>query len=95
MPEFKNLKQLLTAAGLSVMEAAPLFKVTRPTIYHWIKGNVPPQQVVKAWAVRMMTVISAAVAANDLPLQDVAKADRPKVINGIIRKHLNNLNKSA
>lgn len=86
--EFKNFEGLLTKAGVTVAEAAKLFRTTRPTIYHWMKGNVPTQGIVREYAERVAGVLERAVKAQDLPLAEgLSKEERQAALISAVRKN--------
>lgn len=84
--DFKGFASLLDRAGISAADAADLFKTTRPSIYHWRKGNTPSQQVTREYAERLITVITRAVAAEDLPLGEDVE-DKMPAYSEVFRKH--------
>ena len=87
--DFKDFKTLLMETGITVQEAAKIFRTTRPTIYHWLKGTGPNQEVLLQFALRQIGVIKKALAAGDLPLSvDVESTDRLACVYGVMRKHL-------
>lgn len=65
---YNQLQSLLAAAGISVVEAARLFKVSRQTIYTWMKGVGPTQPLIASTAERIIKGIERALSANALPL---------------------------
>ena len=87
--DFKKFKDLLAASSLSVVEASKIFKVSRPTIYHWSEGNAPTQEVLFNDAVRKIGLIIKAVKSKDLPLVNTEKPERLKAITEALRKQLN------
>ena len=86
---FKNLRTLLDKAGITVTEAAELFKTSKPTVYHWCRGNAPSMPLVRDNALRMVKVIERAIAGGSLPLVDVMPERRSAEILAALRKHLN------
>lgn len=88
--DFTQLPQLLDRAGISVAEAALLFKVSRPTLYSWREGNAPTQGFLLANAERLIRVISEAVDAGAFKgFQDIPKEERMAELVRILRRHLN------
>lgn len=86
--DFKEFAKLLDQAGITTVEAAELFKTTRPSIYHWRRGNAPTQQVTREYAERLITVITKAISAGDLPLAEgYEKEERMSAFSEVIRKH--------
>ena len=87
--DFNNLRTLLDRAGISIAEAATLFKTSRPTLYSWCAGNAPTQGLLLSNAERLIRVIERAVEAKDLPVVDLEKEKRLPAITAELRKHLN------
>ena len=87
--DFKNLSKLLDSAGISVAEAALLFKVSRPTLYSWREGHAPTQGLLLANAERLIRTITKAIAAGDLPLSpEIEKDKRQGGLVQALRKNL-------
>lgn len=84
--DFKKFAALLDRAGITAVEASDLFKTSRPSIYHWRKGNTPTQQVTREYAERLITVIAKAIAAGDLPLPE-GQEERMKAYAEVFRRH--------
>ena len=74
--DIKGFKELLDRAELTIVEAAHLFKTSRPTIYSWRAGHQPRHQLIKIGVRQMMKIIQAAVGARRLPLSGVKQEDR-------------------
>jgi hypothetical protein len=89
MGPFDAFNSLLKDAGVSVSEAAAIFRVSRPTIYHWCSGSPPTQKVLYGNAVRLITAMDAAVKDKSLPVVDVEKRMRVNTIAAVLRKYLN------
>lgn len=88
--DFTKFAALLDSAGITVIEASQIFKVSRPTVYHWRNGNAPNQQLLLTQTVKMAKLVEAAVDAKDLPLNpDTDPLTRVKDISAQLRKHLN------
>ena len=86
--KFVALRGLLAKAELSVDEVTSLFEVSRVSIYSWMKDHGPQQPLIRSRALRVITLIEKVVAAGDLPLKEVPRADRPTVLTNGFRKHL-------
>lgn len=86
--DFNKFKTLLDKAGISVAEAAQLFRTTRPTIYHWLKGNVPSQGIVREYAERVVGILERAVTAGDLPLSDSSREERRDLLKEAIKRNM-------
>mgnify|MGYP001606683430 CR=1 FL=1 len=67
---FKHLRALLDSAGISIVEAACLFKVSRPTMYSWCAGTGPNQELLLENALSTINAIELAVKAEDLPVAE-------------------------
>lgn len=87
--DFKDLRPLLDKAGITVEEASHIFKTSKPTIYSWCEGRGPNQPALLERTERLIRIIMSAVATNALPLVDVEKADRLRLLTEVIRKQLN------
>ena len=87
--KFKTLRTLLDSAGITVAEAAEIFKTSKPTVYHWCEGNVPSMPLVRDNALKLIGLIEKAVAGKDLPLRDVDPEKRIGAITQALRKNLN------
>jgi hypothetical protein len=86
--DFKKFSALLTRAGITVIEAAKIFKTTRTTIYHWREGNTPKQELLLQFACKWISAIEKAIAAGDLPLlPETARQDRFRLIITALKKH--------
>lgn len=86
--DFTQFKPLLARAGITVIEAAKLFKTTRTTIYHWQKGNAPNQEILLAFATRQIELIEKAVVLKRLPLVGVPAKERLPIIRKILKDML-------
>jgi transposase len=87
--EFSGLSTLLHKAGLAVAEVAPIFGVSRTSVYTWInEGKGPQQGVIRRQGGAAIKLIERAVAAGDLPMKNVELNDRGAVLASIFRKHL-------
>jgi len=87
--KFKELGPLLERAGITKGEASEIFRTSRPTIYTWCEGHGPTQMIVQDAALRVMCAIGKACDAGALPLIDVEKDERVKLLRGVLRTHLN------
>ena len=76
--DFKNLAVLLDNAGIPVSVAAPIFKVSRTTIYSWCEGHAPNQELLLSNALRFIALIEKAHVAGGLPLPGYDKAEMAK-----------------
>ena len=86
--KFTSLRDLLTKAELSVDEVTSLFEVSRVSIYSWMKDHGPQQPLIRSRALRVIALIEKVVASGDLPLKEVPRQDRPKVLHAVFKKHL-------
>jgi len=87
--DFTQLAALLERAGITIAEAAIIFKISRPTMYAWCAGNAPTQGLLLANAERLIRTFEKAIAAGDLPLHaDIEKAARQAEFVQALRKHL-------
>ena len=87
--DFTQLQRLLQSAGITVSDAAKIFKVSRQTLYAWMRGTPPNQKLLLDTAERLVAIISRAVEARDLPVMD---ADDEKRFNEImlrLKRHIN------
>lgn len=87
--DFTRLQGLLQSAGITVSDAAKIFKVSRQTLYAWMRGTPPNQKLLLDTAERLVAIISRAVEARDLPVMD---ADDDKRFNEImlrLKRHIN------
>lgn len=87
--DFINFSDLLSKAGVTVEEAAKLFKVSRVTVYAWREGNAPNQQLILDRAERIIAAIDKATAAGALPVLNLEKDARYLKLAEVLRKHLN------
>lgn len=87
--DFTNFSDLLARAGVTVEEAAKLFKVSRVTVYAWREGNAPNQQLILDRAERIIAAIDKATAAGALPVLNLEKDARYLKLAEVLRKHLN------
>lgn len=87
--DFTKLGDLLKSAGITIAEASKIFKASRPTIYSWVAGNAPTQELLLRNTERLIAVIERAVTAGSLPLVDAEKEARVPEIMTRLRKHLN------
>ena len=86
--ERNNFSDMLARAGVTVEEAARLFKVSRVTIYTWRDGHAPNQQLILDRAERIITAINKATAAGDLPIINLEKDAKYQKLAETLRKHL-------
>jgi len=87
--DFKNLRTLLVSAGITIAEAAHIFKTSRTTLYSWCAGNAPNQELLLVNTTRLIRVIQKALDAGDLPVKGVAfKEDRINEITKVLKRHL-------
>ena len=86
--EFCELGALLKKAGLTVAEIAPVFGVSRVSVYTWISDKGPQQPVIRRQALAAIHLIERVVEAGDLPMIEVEQKDRGTVLAAIFRKHL-------
>lgn len=86
--KFTMLRSLLEKAGLSVDEVAPLFEVSRVSIYTWMNDHGPQQPLIRSRALRVIALLEKVTASGDLPLVEVEKKDRHQVLTTIFKKHL-------
>ena len=87
--DFTKLQGLLQSAGITVSDAAKIFKVSRQTLYAWMRGAPPTQKLLLDTAERLVTIIGRAIKAKDLPVMD---ADDEKRFNEImlrLKRHIN------
>lgn len=87
--DFTKLRNLLHAAGITIAEAARLFKVSRPTLYTWCDGKAPTQELLLINTQRLIKALEAGVAANELPLRTMSdRSTRVGEIVKVLRRHL-------
>lgn len=87
--DFTQLAKLLQDSGITVEEAAKIFKVSRPTIYAWKDGHPPNQELLLRNTERLIKIIERAVAAKALPILNADKSLRVAKITEVLRKFLN------
>jgi hypothetical protein len=86
MTEFKKL---IEASGVTIMEAADLYKTTKQTIYAWRRGSsVPRSLLVKIGVERMNELIKRALERGELPLGEEACGLAPELRLRAIKKIL-------
>lgn len=83
--DFFKLRALLQAAGLTVADAAIIFRVTRPTMYHWCEGHAPTQKLLLSGTLQLITAIKCAVQAKALPVHDVDTDKKIPAIVAVLR----------
>lgn len=82
-----DIKATLTAAGLSPEDAAPIFKVTKPTVYNWIKGATPKSVFIYNRALDICVLMNEAVKKGYLPVSPgMSKEDRAGAIRSALLK---------
>jgi hypothetical protein len=82
-----DIKAILTAAGLSPEDAAPIFQVTKPTVYNWIKGATPKSVFIYNRALEICSLMNEAVSRGWLPVTPgMSKEDRAEEIRIILIK---------
>lgn len=89
--DFNNLRKLLDEAGITVAEAAEIFKTSKPTVYAWCEGRGPNQPALLERTERLIGMMTKAVEAKSLPVRDFdawQKDEKLKAINAALRKHL-------
>jgi len=84
-----EMKMILDAAGVRRVEASQLFKITRATLYSWLRGYGQPKSGFCFQHAEATTVkIQRAVEKGRLPLpEDVKGKRRLKYIREILRGH--------
>lgn len=86
--DFLTLQAVLKDAGLTIAEAAGLFRVSRPTMYHWGNGNPPNQSIILSNALRIISAIQRATAAKALPIPADNPETKVKEVAKVLRQYL-------
>ena len=86
--DFLQLPAVLKAAGLTVAEAAGLFRVSRPTVYHWGNGNPPNQSIILSNALKIIGALQRATAAKALPIPADDPETKVKEVAKVLRQYL-------
>lgn len=86
--DFANLLPVLKAAGITVAEAAGLFRVSRPTMYHWGNGNPPNQSIILSNALKIIGAMQRATAAKALPIPADDPETKVKEVAKVLRNYL-------
>lgn len=80
---------VLKASGLSQVELAKIFGVSRVTINSWIAGRFRPHALHRDWIERRMAAIGKALDAGELPLSaGVDRHQRVPLAQAIVESHI-------
>lgn len=81
-----KVRDTLTAAEISVTEAAKLINVHRVTVHGWIRGIEPRSPMVKGVAEKILSLIRKGTELGRFPLKDVLQRERLHIIRKILRE---------
>lgn len=90
---------IIQKADISASELALLIRykdtdgtvrsMTRAAVYRWVSGKAAPNQKLQLRVSKVLSLITAAVDAGDLPLKlGTPRADRKRLIATAVGKHI-------
>lgn len=80
----QEIKAVLEGAEIRMSEAADFFRIAHSTLYDWLNGVKPKNQVLYEYAVAVTKKIQRAKEAGKLPLQGVKGKERHGAIRAIL-----------
>jgi DNA-binding XRE family transcriptional regulator len=82
-----KLNTMLRNAGMSLSDYARLLGVTRVTIHSWSHGRSQPHKLLREKNEELMSAVTRATDAGELPLKGVSRSNRVEVMKTTVFRH--------
>ena len=85
--DISDIKAVLDASGVRMIEATELFHVSRTTLYEWISSGQRPQSAyTKNHVIQVLDLLDRAVELGTLPVKDAKGCQRMFEIKAALRR---------